>query len=78
MKNKNHLDQRVVRGIGGDAYLVRSVKDVEGKDFLEVYSVTKGDDDYEYNDGDWLCDIDCVIGDYDDLILDAIDAELDQ
>ena len=45
MKNKNHLDQRVVRGIGGDAYLVRSVKDVEGKDFLEVYSVTKGDDD---------------------------------
>ena len=77
MKNKNHLDQRIVRGIGGDAYLVRTVKDVEGKDFLEVYSVTEGDDGREYSDGDWLGDIDCVFGDPDELILDAIDAELE-
>ena len=77
MKNKNHLEERIVRGLCGDAYLVRSAKDVEGKDFLEVYSVTEGDDGCEYSDGDWLGDIDCVFGDSDELILDAIDAELE-
>lgn len=74
---KKTAEQRIVRGIGGDAYLVRTARDITGGDFLEVFSVTKGDDGAEYDEGEWLCDIDCLIGDSDELILDAIDAELD-
>ena len=75
---KTSTEQRIVRGIGGDSYLVRTAKDaVTGKKFLEVYSVAKADDGTEYDEGEWLGDIDCVIGDSDELILDAIDAEFD-